>query len=291
MAEIHAPAQPSPPTMSAREIAVRAENIDSMAWMDQFAAAPPHVAEMLGLRSSRNDLLAMVGSRIPFSHFNMVLTLGCPAPVDANAFDAIDEFYRPGGSSHWVLVNDHSLPFDLDVELLRRGYQAAGTWDRVILQDTPRDRWRAHAAGCERVDHTNAADWTAFIIGCYGMPAPIGDWLYALVGRKGWVHFLRRENGLPGAKIVMVRSAFIADDGWCWLGIDAPVPGVMAPCFDDDQKVTAALLLAAAEAGATQFVSDIEAVSDSRQGPGYAAWSALGFTCSYRRRLFKRDGK
>ncbi|WP_374654632.1 hypothetical protein [Dongia sp.] len=293
MTEIHAPALVSSPALSPaaspREIAIRAEAIDTMAWIDQYEAAPPHIVEALGLRKIQRGSLAMIGSRIPFSHFNMVLTLGCPAPVDANAFETIEAFYRDGAGPHWIVVNDHSQPADLDVQLLARGYRAAGAWDRVILQGTPHQLWTAHATGCERVDTANAAGWIAFIRDCYGMPPGIGDWLQALVGRKGWIHFLRREQGLPDAKIVMVRSAFIDDEGWCWLGIDAPVPGVMAPCFEDDQKVTAALLLAAADAGARQFVSDIEAISDGRQGPGYAAWAALGFACSYRRRLFRHD--
>ena len=35
----------------------------------------------------------MVRSAVPFSHFNMVLTLGCPAPADEAAFAAIEHFH------------------------------------------------------------------------------------------------------------------------------------------------------------------------------------------------------
>ena len=76
--------------------------------------------------------------------------------------------------------------------------------------------------------------------------------------------------------------------GWAWLGIDAPVPGVMAPCFDHDRAVSATLLLAAAKAGAQRFVTDIEAPAPDRLGPGYRGWADLGFEPVYLRRLFSR---
>jgi hypothetical protein len=276
------------PPMSPREAAIAAEAVDTDNWFDSFAAAPPPVRDALALGARRDGALAMVRSRIPFSHFNMVLTLGCPAPADDAAFAAIDRFYAEAGvAKHWVMVNDHSEPADLDQRLLARGYAPAGAWDRVILRGARPDLWAARAAGCETVTSDNAADWSAFILKSYGMPPPIAHWLHALVGRKRWFHALRREGGRPGAPVAMVRSLYLADNGWAWLGIDAPVPGVMAPCFDDDQKVTAHLLQAAS-AGAHSFVSDIEVPSPERSGPAYQRWEELGFTAAYLRRLFSR---
>ncbi|MBT9599021.1 MAG: hypothetical protein IV094_23785 [Vitreoscilla sp.] len=273
--------------MNTFELAVRAERVDTLNWLDQHAAAPASVRQALGLASLCQGELAMVRSAVPFSHFNMVLTLGCPAPVNDAAFAAIDAFYRAGGCGrHWVLVNDHSQPPDLGEQLLARGYRADGAWDRVILREARPDLWHAHGQDCEIVDAGNAGDWIGFLLGCYGMPPPIGEWLHALVGRPGWHHALRREDGRPGAPVAMVRSAFVDDSGWAWLGIDAPVPGVMAPCFADDQQVTAALLRAVAGAGAHSFVSDIEAASPDRTGPGYSAWRELGFQAAYLRRLY-----
>jgi hypothetical protein len=272
--------------MTPRELAIQAEATDTKAWFDQYAAAPQAVASGLDLHAQRQGDLAMVKSHIPFSHFNIVLTLGCPAAVDDAAFATIDRYYA--GRRHWVLVNDHSEPADLRAQLVERRYEAAGAWDRVVLGSLPTDPVLREARGCEIVDRTNADEWVAFIRHCYGMPPPIGQWLHALVGRRGWIHALRREQSRPGAPVVMVRSAFVADDGWCWLGIDAPVPGVMAPCFADDRPVIATLLAAAARQGAQAFVSDVEAVSPDRSGPAYANWRDYGFGCVYRRELFAR---
>jgi len=275
--------------LSGRELAIAAEDIDTRNWFDNFAAAPPPVREALALASHRDGSLAMVRSRIPFSHFNMVLTLGCPAVVDDSAFATIERFYADGGiARHWILVNDHSEPADLADRLRARGYAGAGAWDRVILRGARPELWSVHASGCEGVGSASAQAWSEFIRQCYGMPPPIGAWLHALVGRKGWFHALRREGGRPCAPVVMARSLFLGDDGWAWLGIDAPVPGVMAPCHGDDQRVTAHLLLEAARAGAHSFVSDIEVPSADRTGPGYQRWGELGFRPAYLRRLFSR---
>ncbi|MBL8342927.1 MAG: hypothetical protein JNL30_15775 [Rubrivivax sp.] len=269
------------------DLAVRAERVDTLNWLDMHEAAPTPVRHALGLAARRHGELAMVRSGIPFSHFNMVLTLGCPASVDEAAFQAIEPFYAGNGCGrHWVLVNEHSRPADLGQQLLARGYRSDGAWDRVILRGARPALWRAHGRDCEAVDATNAEQWIGFLRQCYGVPPPVGEWLRALVGRRGWHHMLRREGGRAGAPVVMARSAFVDEAGWAWLGVDAPVPGVMAPCFADDQQVTAALLQATAAAGAHSFVSDIEAPSPERQGPGYTAWGELGFEARYLRRLF-----
>jgi hypothetical protein len=275
--------------MNQRDIAIEAEHIDTCNWLDQFAAAPPHVTAALGLASEWQGQLAMVRSQIPFSHFNMVLTLGCPAVADDAAFETIEHFYAEGGcGKHWILVNDRSEPSDLGSQLLARGYQKAGAWDRIIMRGSQPGLWAEYAQGCELVTSDNAEDWSNFICTCYNMPPLIGDWLHALVGRKGWFHVLRREGGESDTRVVMVRSLYLADNGWSWLGIDAPIPGVMAPCFDDDQKVTATLLMAAMQAGAHSFVSDIEISSATQEGPAYQRWGELGFSFAYLRALFSK---
>ncbi len=271
--------------LSGRELAARAEWVDTMGWLDQHRAAPAEVTAGLQLAHHCAGDLAMVRSAVPFSHFNMVLTFGCPAAVDDGAWAAIDDFYA--GAGHWLVTNDHSEPAGLASTLVDRGYTPVEAWDRIVAQEPDVDRWAPLAGGAELVTAETAPEWIGFVLGCYGMPSIIGHWLGALVGRPGWVHAVLRRDGRPGGEVVMARSAFV-HDGWAWLGIDAPVPGVMAPCFDDDQKVSAALLVAAAGQGAHSFVTDIEAPSDDRTGPAYDRWGQLGFQPAYRRTVHHR---
>lgn len=274
---------------SARDIAIHAEAADASSWFDQIEAASPMVRAALALDARRDDALAMVRSRVPFSHFNMVLTLGCPAPVDDAAFAAIDRFYAdPSGvARHWIVVNDHSEPSDLGLRLEERGYIPSSTWDRVISRSARRNVWSVMATGVEAVTVSNATEWARFLLKTYDMPPPISDWLLGMVERPGWAHAILREGASADGRIVMARSLYLAPTGWAWLGIDGPVPGVMAPCFDDDQRVAAHLLQWAVQRGAHSFVSEIEAPSLDRRGPAYECWSALGFEVAYRRRLYR----
>ncbi|MGQ0709000.1 MAG: hypothetical protein ACT4NV_04545 [Rhodoferax sp.] len=280
---------PENETLSGYALAVRAERIDADNWIDDFAHAPSHVAKALGLATSQQGDLKMVRSHVPFSHFNMVMTLGCPAAPGHQILDAIEDFYAQGGvHRHWVVVNDHSQPHDLAQTLVARGYEPDGAWDRVVLQGVPEDLWAEYAQGCEIVTPSNAKEWSQFLMDCYGMPPLIGEWLQALVGVPGWTHAIRREGGQPDGKVVMARSIYQDKEGWAWLGIDAPVPGVMAPCFEDDQRVVATLLAHAASCGARAFVSDIEVPSPSRNSEAYRRWGQLGFEAVYLRTLYAK---
>ena len=269
----------------ARQVAVRAESVDMRNWVDSFDAAPPAVAAACGLATGDVDGLVMTRSLIPFSHFNMVLTMGCPAEVSNQAWEAIDGFYA--GREHWLLVNDLSEPRNLPDQLAGRGYTPVDRWDRVIGHRVRLAAWAGLADGAELVDAANAVEWSDFVATTYGMPPVISDWLRALVGRPGWIHAVRRRGDRADGQVVMARSAFV-DGDWAWLGVDAPIPGVMAACFDDDLVVSAALLLAAARLGAQHFVTDIEAASNDRRGPGYDCWRDLGLEWAYQRTVYQR---
>lgn len=267
-----------------RQLAERAELVDSRNWLDQHDAAPPQVRDAFALRHQHVDRLAMVASAIPFSHFNMVLTLGCPAPADQHAWTTVEQFY--GSREHWIVTNEHSDP-TLPAELARRGYQPVDTWDRIALVDHHPASWAGRAAGAELVHTGNSDAWADFVVGCYHMPPLIGSWLRALVGRPGWVHAIRRDPHQPGRPVVMARSAYL-DGDWAWLGIDAPIPGVMAPCFDDDQIVTAALLSELTHRGVHHVTTDIEHTNHECRGPAYDGWFDLGFRTAYRRTVHHR---
>ena len=107
---------------------------------------------------------------------------------------------------------------------------------------------------------------------------PTTPWLTALVGRKGWRHYMLKRRGA----VVAVRSLFISE-GAAWSGIDAPVPGIMAPSFDLDAMLGERLVRDGIAAGAKLFVADIEAPRPDRDGPAYRNYDRLGFKLAYLR--------
>lgn len=81
--------------------------------------------------------------------------------------------------------------------------------------------------------------------------------------------------------MVAVRSLFVGADGMAWSGIDAPVPGIMAPSFALDALLGEAMVRDGIAAGAKLFVADIEAPHPDRDGPAYRNYARLGFKLAY----------
>jgi hypothetical protein len=297
-------------------VASAAERIDNANWLDDFASAPPHVQEALGMRCESNASeeepsdrppIVMVRSHIPFFHFNVASTLGIGSDVAPEPLlDSIQDFFGPG-KTHHITVAERFLAKEggtrseeetqpttnnnnnnkLHEQLVRRGYYRYLPFDRVILRDPLEDlvnSWSDWGSTSELVTHETKAEWSSFLTGYYKMPDVIGDWLQQLVGRPNWFHAILKRDG----KVVMARSLYF-QNGWAWLGIDAPVPGwTPANCYDDDLAVCAKLLTTAHhEAGITSFVSDVEAPNKDQSGPDYDKWRKLGFSVPYRRVVYK----
>jgi hypothetical protein len=82
-------------------------------------------------------------------------------------------------------------------------------------------------------------------------------------------------------RIVAVRSMYIHPDGMAWLGIEAPVPGIMAPSYDLDFQICQVVVKDGINAGVKYFVADIEAPAAGMNTPAYHHFEALGFKRAY----------
>jgi hypothetical protein len=272
-----------------KAMAAEAEVAEALCWVDMFEAAPGHVAEALGLVWEKYHNMYLFKSHVPFCHFNNVMNLGLIAVPDEDALNKIAAFY--GDKMYWVLTyGSHSEPTNFNQQLKADNYQPSDIWGRVILHGASsenRASWAKFSSDVELVTTDIMEEWQMFIRKCYSMPPLIGDWLKSYVGRRGFIHAILRN---PAGEIVMARSLiYTQDKRWGWLGVDAPVPGVMADCYEEDKKVVAALLEAAYEAGVKNFVADVEAQLDEAEGPAYERWTDLGFLLPYSRTLYRRD--
>ncbi len=264
------------------------ESAEIAAWVDMIAAAPPEFAAAHGLSLAREGEVMMVRCKtIPFVHFVCVLNAGLLTPLTDGAIDRITQHFEQAGVRGFTFFAvPASQPADLAAKLERRGFKPNGGWDRITRGHEP----LAAADTCspdlavERVTSDTAAEWAAFIDRVYGLPT--SPWLLALVGRPGWHHYLVRRAG----GIAAVRSLYRHYDGTAWLGIDAPVPGVMAPSFELDAALCRAIVRDGLAAGVRRFVTDIELPSPTMDTPAYRDFAALGFERVYLRRHFHRPG-
>jgi hypothetical protein len=257
-------------------LAAALEQAEVNAWLDLYEAAPADFAERFGLSVTRKgDLVATLSTAIPFIHFNAVMNLGMVDGVGEAELDELLALYRDAGIKRpWFYHNPHCVPENLPALYESRGLKAQGGWDRIFRDGGAPVQPSAEAV-VERVEAKTAGEWAAFIDGMYRLPT--SPWLIALAGRPGWSHYTLRREG----RIVAVRSMFMDEQAMVWMGIEAPVPGIMAPSFEDDAAIVAVMVADAIAAGAAGFVADIEAPLPEGRGPAYRNFARLGFRRAY----------
>lgn len=129
----------------------------------------------------------------------------------------------------------------------------------------------------QRVERETADEWAEFLQRVYGLDT--GPWLQQLIGRPGWHQYVARESG----EIVAARAMFVGPDGTAWLGMDGPVPGLGTDDYERDAAICARIVADGLAAGATRFIADIEAPSETMDTPAYANFAWLGFRRPYER--------
>jgi hypothetical protein len=260
------------------DLAAQIESCEVNAWWDLYAAAPADYARRLELDILRVENVVLTRCKtIPFVHFNCVMNLGMTAPATEALLDRVLALYRDAGVEEFAFFHiPHAQPAALPEWFAARNLRLQGGWERicrgsgalqagVVESDSP----------VEVVAQATAGEWAAYISEVYGLPTE--PWLLALVDRPGWSHYvLRRQGGIAAA-----RSLYVHHDGGAWLGIDAPVPGLMAPSFDLDARICEAMIRDGLAGGARYFVADIEAPSPDRDTPAYRYFEALGFKIPY----------
>jgi hypothetical protein len=279
-----APAEPHRPAIPiedvSRDFSRAIERAEANAWRDLYRAAPADFAASQGLAIvEQGDLVWTTCTTIPFIHFNCVKNFGVDSPATESQLDALLAHYRAAGILRpWFYANPHAEPSALRCWLEARGLQRQGGWERIFRDATPlapEPLFPTEGASVEPVTPATAKEWADFIGSRYRLPT--SPWLLALVGRRGWHHYMLKRDGVVAA----VRSLFIGTDGMAWSGIEAPVPGIMAPSFDLDAMLGEAMVRDGIAAGARLFVADIEAPSTERDGPAYRNYARLGFRLAY----------
>ncbi|TPK66344.1 hypothetical protein FJ546_06125 [Mesorhizobium sp. B2-4-19] len=284
LSELQAPAEPRPPAIAienvSRDLSRVIERAEVNAWLDLYAAAPADFAARQGLSiAGEGDLAWTTCTTIPFVHFNCVKNFGVDSPASESQLDALLAHYRAAGISRpWFYVNPHTEPSRVRCWLEARGLQRQGGWERIYREADPLSSeplFTIDGVSVERVKKASANEWAGFIDKSYRLPT--SPWLLALAGRQGWHHYMAKRGGA----VVAVRSLFIGADGAAWSGIEAPVPGIMAPSFDLDAVLGEALVRDGIAAGAKLFATDIEAPQEQRDGPAYRNYARLGFRIAY----------
>jgi len=266
------------------QAAAAIEAAEARAWTDVYSAAPEDWAAEVGLgfREVAGALViqwAATGRR----YFSRAIGLGVIEPASGKSIDEILRGWEEAGISMFLLQSlPHCRPEGYEDLLRERGLEPFDAQDRVVRDGSPLEQPGEGELSVERVTAETADEWAEFVQRIYRLDT--GPWLQRLIGRPGWHEYVARENG----EIVAARGMFIGPDGPAWLGMDAPVPGVMTEDYEPDAALCAFIVADGLQRGATSFLADIELPSPELDTPAYGYFAGLGFRRPYVRTHWTR---
>ncbi|MBV9987932.1 MAG: hypothetical protein JO301_09650 [Chitinophagaceae bacterium] len=266
--------------------AFQLEEIECRAWADMYAAAPPDFARMLHIVTEQTASMTLISAALPAGLFNKTFLHGLIEPLDETQLALIKQFYASNNAAvYQVYLTPFSRPADARQLMLSNGFKFYGATDKIFCdpQKIPGKEPGRQQVEILEVNSSNMDAWAEFICATYnGLPNQ--PWLKALVNRKGWYHAVAARSG----EIIAARSMY-SNGTAAWLGIDAPIPGLMTDNFLPDQLLTIQLLQVARKSGVRLVNSCIEAVDPSRQSSAYTYLYELGFAVAYTRELYSPE--
>jgi hypothetical protein len=267
-------------------LAQQSEKTEAAAWIDMVDAANTEYKKSTGLAVEVIEADMYISCpAILFLHFNCVLGFGTNQPVTEQYIENVLAYFRERNLSTVYLFLIDGLHNEAEKTLLNKGFVSSGSWERTWRDDKLPDKtlntlqpgW-----SISKVDTANADTWAGFVSGIYQMPAT-KEWLLDFAVRKGWHHYMLMEAN----KIIAVRSIFIGGDNMAFWGIEAPIPGLMTNNFAMDFALAHHIVEQGLQMGVKGFVGDIEMISDTESTAAYDNFKALGFSISYRRKIYK----
>jgi hypothetical protein len=252
------------------------------AWADVYAAAPESWAESVGLGTREvGGALVIQWAATGRRFFSRVIGLGVTEPATEEAIDEILRGYADAGITMFLLQSfPQCRPAEYEGWLRERGLEPFDAQDRVYRGASPAEP--PPPGPVEKVTAESAAEWAEFVQRVYRLDT--GQWLERLIGRPGWHEYVYRDGG----EVVAARGMFIGPDGLAWLGMDAPVPGVMTDDYEPDAALCAFMVADGLASGAKGFLADIELPSAEMDTPAYRYFAELGFTRPYVRTHWAR---
>lgn len=257
------------------------EAAEARVWADLYGAAPADFAESAGVGTTEvAGALVLRWEASGRRYFNRTIGLGVVAPATPRMLDEILEVYARAGITMFLLqALPHCRPSEYEAWLRERGLEPFDAQDRIVRGAgplaTPGPDWASHGLSVERVSGGVRDDWAAFVQRTYGLHT--GTWLEGLHERPGWYQYVARRQG----EIVAARGMHIAADGIAWLGMDAPVPGIMTSDYEPDAAICSTIVSEGLARGVRMFIADIEAPSPELDTPAYEAFARLGFGRPY----------
>lgn len=265
-------------SLSPAEI-VALEHAGLEAWADLFRSVPPAFTRAYRPEWREEQGVHYTRCRaIPFAPFNTIHDLGLTAPATEPLLDQLLAAYAAVGITRFEVIHHPGrVPAALPRWLASRRLHARSAHCRLYALGGP-----ARSSGATPspesvvvVDQHLAPRWTTFLDRWYELPT--GAWFRELVGRRGWLHAVLLRDG----EVRAARSLYLSPGREGWLGLEAPVPGMMTADHADDDLLLGHLLAEARRREARVVVADATTHEDHLE-----RWQRLGLRVGYLRTAY-----
>ena len=200
------------PAYVSRDVALRLEHIERLAWSDLLAAADEAEQATIGLRATEIAgayVMAADGSESLLQ--NRVLGFGLHEPVTDAAIGALLAYYREG-PSFAINLNPFAEPAAASEMLAKRDFATFFHHLKWVRDDAPvapvETSLEIVELGPER-----AHEWGALYSAIHDLSPAYAAWSARAVGRAGWFHHAALDQGRPVA-----ASAMFVHEDLAWLG-------------------------------------------------------------------------
>ncbi len=255
------------------------ERVERDAYADMYRAAPEPVSSSLGLdfRAAADGVLLLCRG-IDHIQFNRLAGFGLTQAASATQLDSAIRAFEQANLKNWIVPVP---PFASDLRQLcvRRGLRPhARSWAR-FQRDTSVPLDAPTRLTVRLAKQHEAVAFGATAAKAFGLPAVVGTWLAALVGRLGWHCFLGLDGTEPAA-----TGALYVDGEFAWLGIGATLPEHRRS--GGQSAILAARIAKAAELGCRHLTTETGVPRPGEKGPSFANIQRAGFKIAYVRENF-----
>jgi len=194
------------------------DEVEAAAYRSMYAAAPPELAQALGLRIQEIDAAwALLAPAMPSPVFNRVIGLANREPATVASLDSLEALYRSAGVGEWWLhVSPAGHEAVLQQLLAARGFQPAvrRSWAKMYRNAAPTLPVECPAeVRAIRVGEEMAL--AECLCEAYEMPAALAPWFTRLAQQPGW-HAVAAwlDNRIVGAGFLYIWG----ENGWLGAG-------------------------------------------------------------------------
>lgn len=263
-------------SIDAHALAELIEYGEAEAFNDMFAATPADEGQRV-LHVDGATLL--IAPTMPVILFNRVLGLGLRAPINDTVLREISGAYRDAGVKQWAIhIAPPALDDDTEKLFAAHGLKRNGHWEKVYRAAAGDVHIRTDF-DVRRIGVDLADAFAEVCITAFGMHPSLKTGLIALVGRRGWQHFMAFDNEMP----VACGSLFVKE-GVGWLGMGGTLPSHRRRGAQGE--IMAMRIREATHAGCDWVITETGADTPEHPNPSFHNMLRTGFVHAYQRPEF-----